>query len=70
MDQNSYTEEQRTDINDRVAKAVEALKELQLSCAAVTASERVGDNVFGIKVIPYLKDLKYEPAIPSPIQQA
>ena len=67
MNQDQYTKEQQKDIEDRVAKAQEALKELQLQPAAQIYKINMGDDVFGDRLIPYLQDLKYSPTL-SPIQ--
>ncbi len=64
-----YTDEQIKDVQEREAKALEVLKELQLSPAAVVHKVNLGDDVFADKVQPYLRDIKYsKPEIVSPIQ--
>lgn len=63
-----YTPEQIKDITGREAKALDALKELQLSPAAMPQMVNLGGDVFGIKIIPYLRDLKFTPQ-ESPIQK-
>lgn len=55
----NYTEEQIADIKDREAKAIEALKELQLNPSAQVVSVNLGNDTFGMKVIPYLADTKF-----------
>lgn len=67
MDKNNYTPEQIKDIEDRVNKAVTMLKELKLQCACMPQMTNTGDDIFGIKLFPYLQDLKFSPTI-SPIQ--
>lgn len=67
MNQNDYTEEQKKDINERVEKAVQSLKELNLRVACVSNMVNTGDDVFAIKLIPYLQDTLYT-SMPSPIQ--
>jgi len=67
MNETEYTEEQKTDINERVAKAVETLKELNLRVACVSSMVNTGNDVFAIKLQPYLQDVLYT-AMPSPIQ--
>lgn len=65
-----YTEEQISDIKDRVAKAAEFLKGLQLNVATQVSKQRIefeGQELFVDKVIPYLQDLRYAGTI-SPIQ--
>jgi len=57
--QNQYSPEQIEDIKDREAKAIEALKELQLTPSAQIVSVNIGDDVFATKVIPYLADIKF-----------
>ncbi len=68
MNQDQYTKEQQDDINERVAKAVETLKELQLQPGCMPQMVNTGNDVFAIKLYPYLQDLKFTPAVPSPIQ--
>lgn len=57
---NQYTPEQEKDIREREAKAIEHLKELQLSPAAILQKVNVGNDMFVDKVIPYLQDFKYK----------
>lgn len=66
-----YTDEQIADIQAREAKAIEALKELQMTISSQVISVNVGDNTFAQKVIPYLADMKYtvqEGDVKSPIE--
>lgn len=65
MNENAYTKEQQEDIQERVAKAIVALKELELQPACMPQLQNTGDDIFGIKLIPFLQDLKYAP-VPSP----
>lgn len=67
MHPDQYTDEQRKDIEARVKKAQEALKELHLQPAAQVYKVNMGDDTFGDKVISYLQDTKYTPTL-SPIQ--
>lgn len=71
MEKSSFSEEQIKDIQEREAKGLQALKELELTPAAVLQKLNVGNDVFADKVIPYLQDTKYatkpEPVL-SPIQ--
>lgn len=69
MTPDEYTPEQRQDIEARVAKAKAMLDELQLEPQVLMTVRNVGDDVFGVKPIPYLQDKKYTPAVVSPIQQ-
>ena len=55
-----YTEEQKKDILEREAKAIETLKELQLTPSAYVMKTNLGDDTFVDKVIPYLKDTKFD----------
>jgi len=69
--QHQYTEDQVKDIREREAKALAALKDLQLTPAAVVEKMNIGaaigKDVFADSVIPYLRDTKYD-AVKSPIQ--
>lgn len=67
MNPTDYTDEQKKEINERVATANEFLKGLDLRIQASISAANMGDDVFGIKVIPYLQDQKYLKQ--SPIQQ-
>jgi hypothetical protein len=58
----NYTEEQKKDIQERVTKAEEMLKELQLFPSAVIQKVKVGDeskDIFADNIICYLQDSKY-----------
>lgn len=59
MNPQSYTEEQRKDIEERVAKAKVLLEELQLQPACIVQAVNTGNDVFGIQPISYLQDLKF-----------
>lgn len=66
----NYTNEQKKDILERVNKANEYLKELNLSLAAQTFTDRTsktqeGYDVFGIGVVAFLKDTKYDTESPK-----
>lgn len=67
MKESDYSPEEQKDINERIAKAIESLKELQLKPSASISANNVGDDVFALKVVPYLQDIKYSPVV-SPIQ--
>lgn len=67
MPPTEYTEEQKKEILERLEKARNALKELQFELACQPTMENMGDNVFGIKLTPYLQDTRYNSKI-SPIQ--
>lgn len=57
-----YTKEEREDIESRVKKAEEILKELQLFPSAVVQKVKVGkegQDIFGDQVICFLADSKY-----------
>lgn len=60
MDKNKLTEEQINDINERVKKAAQILEELLLKPEAAVQAINTGDDVFGLKVICYLQDLRYQ----------
>jgi hypothetical protein len=63
-----YTEEQIKDISDREKKCLDFLKENQLNIAISMQFHNIGNDVFGIRPIPFLQDMKYKPVV-SPIQQ-
>lgn len=65
MNPQEFTPEQRKDIEERVEKAKVFLKELQLQPAVIMQPVNLGDDVFGMKPIPYLQDVKFI----SPIQR-
>lgn len=54
-----YTKEMMADITEREKKGLEALKELKLTPAASVQKVNLGDDNFGDKVTPYLRDTKY-----------
>ena len=54
-----YTQEQIKDIKERELKALEMLKELQLTPAAQIYKVNIGNDTFADKLIPYLADIKY-----------
>lgn len=64
----NYTELEIKDIKERVSKAAEYLKSVNLSLSAVVQKVKIGreetngqeGDVFGDKVIPYLQDTKYQ----------
>ncbi len=56
-----YTEEQIKDVEEREAKALAFLKELQLTPAAVVQKTNIGNDIFVDKVVCYLQDIKYQP---------
>lgn len=57
----NLTKEQEEDIKNREAKALEMLKELELSPQAVVYAVLIDpeQGIFGTKVIPYLQDTKF-----------
>ena len=59
MNPQEYSPEQRKDIEERVAKAKEVLKELELQPGVVMQMVNTGDDVFAVKPISYLQDMKY-----------
>lgn len=67
MNPEQYTDEQKADISERVEKARNLLKELSLQPACMPQMQNTGDDVFGIKLIPYLQDVRYSPK-KSPLQ--
>lgn len=67
MNPDEYTDEQKKDINERVAKAKETLAELDLQPGVVVQAINLGDDVFGMKPIPFLQDTRYSGVL-SPIQ--
>ncbi len=54
-----YTEEQITDIKDRETRALDFLKMVELTPAAILTKVNVGNDIFADKVQPFLQDLKY-----------
>lgn len=67
MQSTDYTDEQKKDIEARVEKARVALAELNLQTACMPQMYNTGDDVFGVKLISYLQDIKYIPT-KSPLQ--
>lgn len=67
MPPETYTEEQKKEILERLARASASLKELEFELACQPTMENTGNNVFGIKLTPYLQDTKYS-SKESPIQ--
>lgn len=65
MNPQNLTEDQRKDIEDRVAQATKALADLNLTPKASVQAKNTGDDVFAFKVIVYLEDNKFL----SPIQK-
>lgn len=59
MNPQEYTPEEQKDIEERVAKAQKALKELELFPCASVAPHNIGEDMFVMKVVPYLQDMKY-----------
>lgn len=55
----NYSKEQIEDVKIREGKALETLKELQLTPAAQITKVNVGNDVFADRVIPFLQDTKY-----------
>ncbi len=64
MPSSNYTSEQQRDIEARVEKAKKMLEQLQLQPSASVQAINTGNDVFSLKVIPYLQDSKFT----SPIQ--
>lgn len=60
-----YSPEQIADVKAREAKALAALKDLQLSPAVQMQMVNMGDDNFGIKPVPFLQDTKFT-STPSP----
>lgn len=65
MNPSDYTIEQRKNIEERVEKAKNLLIDLQLQPAVIVQPVNIGDDVFALKPMPYLQDLRYT----SPIQK-
>lgn len=63
----NYSEEQKSDIRIREAKALETLKELQFTPAVMMQAVNIGDDTFAMKPIAYLQDFKFT-SQKSPIQ--
>lgn len=54
-----YTPEQQADILERVAKAAELLKELNLYPDAYIQKVQIGPGTFADQVVPFLQDAKF-----------
>ena len=59
MNPQNLTQEQQTEIMERLEKGLAALKELDLIPSAQVAVENIGDNKFVNSVQPYLQDIRY-----------
>jgi len=59
MNPEEYSPDQRKDIEERVEKAKNLLANLQLQPAVIMQPVNMGDDVFGMKPIPYLQDIRY-----------
>ncbi len=67
MPNEPYTKEQIAEVEEREKKALAYLKENFLTPAASIQKVNLGNDVFGDRLIPFLRDFKYEP-VKSPIQ--
>lgn len=67
MNPEQYSEEQKADIIRRVEQAKIALEGLHLQPACMPQMFNTGDDIFGIKLTPYLQDILFTPQ-KSPIQ--
>jgi hypothetical protein len=54
-----YTPEQIKDIEEREAKGIAFLKELELTPASYVIPANLGQDVFGLQVKGFLQDTKY-----------
>ena len=61
MQPQEYSSEQIADVKVRVEKAIVFIKELELQLAAQMLPKNIGDNVFGLKLTPFLQDTKFIP---------
>lgn len=61
MQPQEYSSEQIADVKVRVEKAIVFLKELELQLAAQMLPQNIGDNIFGLKLTPFLQDTKFIP---------
>ena len=61
-----YTEEQVKDVEGREAKALEMLKELELTPAAFCQKTNIGNDVFVDKITCYLQDTKFAEKVETP----
>ena len=66
MNPQDYSPEMRKDIEERVAKAMKLLGDLQLQPQASVQAVNTGNDIFATKVICYLQDMKYT----SPIKKS
>ena len=66
MNPSDYSETEKKEIEERVAKAIEFLKQLDLQPACWITPQNVGNDVFALKATAYLQDLRYKN--PSPIK--
>lgn len=64
----NYTPEQIEDIKSRETKALDMLRELQLTPAIQMQAVNIGNDIFAMKPMPYLQDFKYSGQV-SPIQK-
>lgn len=67
MNSNDYSPEQRKDIEERVSEAKKMLEGLNLQLGVIMQQVNIGNDVFGVKPITYLQDVKYQNVV-SPIQ--
>lgn len=67
MNSTDYTPEQRKEVEERVNKAAEILKEMHLNPACVLQMSNIGEDNFAVKPFVYLQDTLYTPK-KSPIQ--
>lgn len=54
-----YTPEQIEDVKKREVMGIQALKDLELTPAAILNKVNLGEDVFADKVTPFLQDTKY-----------
>lgn len=66
MQPTDYSPAQKEDIEKRVAQAKTFLEGIGLKPSAGVYATNLGEDNFGLKVIPYLQDVKYT----SPINKA
>lgn len=55
----NYSDKERKDIKERSDKVFEFVTSQQFEIQAQVIAMDTGDNIFGLKVIPYLKDTKF-----------
>lgn len=65
----NYSPEQVEDIKGREKKALEMLKELNLTPAVAMHTVNIGKDCFCMKPVPFLSDTKYADQ-PSPIEKS